>query len=193
MQKMHLGPSYKTEHGTAYRVVIPMTRWYGPSSGLSAHHILVPDRVLESMSCSRVGGNLVKKGTEINENLWIRVQLINNDEGGVHNYMLFANGMTPQLQLMSEVVGGEYLRGASIDDLPPYLVNPVRMLKIRGRSTDDAMLTHNTMWFYGLTITAQCLTETTRRSKWVFEDQGEKIYRQLLDVLPDRDSIEVSG
>jgi hypothetical protein len=135
-------------------------------------------------------------GTSLSSYVWVRVQFSTLDGGPkIHNYTLYANGMSLQNNLVSEVLGVEYMDGADIDELPQCLSVPIRMMLVRGRGTDTSMFIADTkcMWFYNLDLTIEDFLEITGRNKWAFEHNAEKLFNELVEVLSTRESIEGSA
>lgn len=135
-------------------------------------------------------------GTNLSGYVWVRVQFTTLDGGPkIHNYTLYANGMSPQNNLVSEVLGVEYMDGADIEELPQCLSVPIRMMLVRGRGTDTSMFIADTkcMWFYNLDLTVEDLLEITGRNRWGFEHNNAKLFNELVEVLSTRESIEGSA
>lgn len=136
---------------------------------------------------------ILDDGVKLNDRLWVRVLFTDWSNGIVNNYILYANGLSPGLELLNDAIGVDQCGDVPLEDIPPCIANPLLMRRVRGRDTDNVRMQNNrVVWMNDLYITAQELNEITRRDKWEFNEQGEKLCRELVNLLSQQDSTEVS-
>lgn len=131
-------------------------------------------------------------GVQLNDHLWVRIEFTNWDEGKVRGYTLFVNGLSPRQELLNEAIGSEPCDGATIGSLPECIATPLLMRRVRGRNTSTINLqTPRTAWMTDLRVTADDVIAITRRDKWEYQPQGEKLCKELIHLLSRDESIKV--
>ena len=199
MRSVKTGPIYGRSEGNPYQILVLRASDEEFENFYSFEHGPVISIPLLVSAHARVGINArrmraLDDGTQMSHYVWVRVQMDRKSaHNGVHSYTLFANGLSPKENLVSEVIGIEYTEGASLDEIPQCIADAVRLMLIRGRSTSTAMVSHNTIWFYELPLTTDDLMEITRRDKWAFEGCGQTVFKDLMGVLSAKESTEVSA
>lgn len=139
------------------------------------------------------GMPILDDGVKLNDRLWVRVLFTDWSNGIVNSYILYANGLSSGLELLNDAIGVDHCGDIPLEELPPCIANPLLMRRVRGRDTDNVRMQNNrVVWMNDLYITVQELNEITRRDKWEFNEQGEKLCRELANLLPQADSTKGS-
>lgn len=199
MRTVKVGPTYGRYQGAEYNVIVirvsdeDFEDYYSFDYHVPKMTIPLLCSAYERVYTHTRRTQALDDGTRMSGYVWVRVQL-EHDSSGVHSYTLFANGMSPQESLVSEIIGAEHVKGAPLEDIPQCIADPVRMMLIRNRSTETAMIAGGgTFWFYELPLTTHDLMEITRRDKWAFEGRGRAVFKDLMGVLSAQESTEVSA
>jgi hypothetical protein len=121
---------------------------------------------------------------QINDYLWARVEFSDWDTGLVRSYTLYANGLSPNRELVNEAIGIEWCEGAPYINLPSCIATPLLMFKVRGRSTKDTKrIDEHLVWMNNLQVTVEDVFSITRRDKWEYYPHGEKLCKELISIL----------